>query len=230
METLLNGVTQARDALPISSSTSKRPKLVLKIAPDLEERQLIEIAEVIRNSGVDGVIVSNTTTQRPKHLISREPLEFLIHYLGFSSIPSANKVETGGLSGKPVKEFSLKALRTLRSQLPPSIPTIGCGGIFTGADALEFARAGASLVQVYTGFGYDGAGFCRRIKDELAEQLTKEGTTWGQVVKEAVDQLSFKPGSVESEIGQLVSQARELQGYLDKLEEKIEAPADDVKA
>ena len=127
-----------------------------------------------------------------------------------------------------MKEFSLKALRTLRSQLPPSILTIGCGGVFTGADALEFARAGASLVQVYTGFGYDGAGFCRRIKDELAEQLTKEGTTWGQIVNEAVDQLSFKPGpdaakiEVESDIGQLVLQARELQGYLDKLEEKME--------
>lgn len=134
-----------------------------------------------------------------------------------------------------MKEFSLKALRTLRSQLPPSILTIGCGGVFTGADALEFARAGASLVQVYTGFGYDGAGFCRRIKDELAEQLTKEGTTWGRVVREAVDQLSFKPApkieaEVESDIEQLVSQARELQEHLDKLDEKIETMAGNVKA
>ena len=87
---------------------------------------------------------------------------------------TANKSETGGLSGVPLKEYSLIALRTLRSHLPASIPLIGCGGISTGADALEYAKAGASLVQVYTGFGYDGAGACRRIKDQLVEALEKE--------------------------------------------------------
>jgi dihydroorotate dehydrogenase len=62
----------------------------------------------------------------------------------------------------------------------------------TGADALEYAKAGASLVQVYTGFGYDGAGTCRRIKDELLEALRREGLSWGEVVQMAVRETSLK--------------------------------------
>jgi dihydroorotate dehydrogenase len=68
---------------------------------------------------------------------------------------------------------------------------IGCGGIRTGADALEFGRAGASLIQVYTGFGYDGAGTCRRIKDELESLLRAENTTWKAVVDDSVKKLSW---------------------------------------
>lgn len=140
----------------------------------------------------------------------------------------ANKTQIGGLSGAPIKQYSLQALRTLRSYLPASIPLIGCGGISSGADALEYARAGASLVQVYTGFGYDGAGTCRRIKDQLVEELSKEGTTWSQVVESAVGQLSFKgetprnaEGSVEGTVGQLILEAQELTRLLDKLDKKI---------
>jgi dihydroorotate dehydrogenase len=128
----------------------------------------------------------------------------------------------------PLKPYSLKAVRILRSHLPASIPLIGCGGISSGADALEYARAGASLVQVYTGFGYDGAGACRRIKDQLVEELAKEGTTWSQVVESAVNQLSLKEetprnaeGSVESTISQLILEAQELHGLLNTLDEKI---------
>ncbi|KAG5647449.1 hypothetical protein DXG03_009379 [Asterophora parasitica] len=206
LEKLLTGVVKARDELP----GSDRPKLVLKLSPDLDEAQIKDIAEVIRESSIDGVIVSNTTIERPK------------------SLTGINKAEVGGLSGAPVKQYSLKALRTLRSQLPSSIPLIGCGGIFTGTDALEFAKAGASLVQVYTSFGYDGVGTCRRIKDQLVEELDKEGTTWNQVVKKAVDELSLKPTEPirnvvggEGAISQLISEAKELQGLLDKLDEKI---------
>jgi dihydroorotate dehydrogenase len=174
LEELLNGVTAARDQLPPSDITLHKPKIVLKIAPDLDESQLVDIADVIKNSSIDGVIVSNTTVRRPP------------------ALTDANKVETGGLSGVPLKEYSLAALKTLRAHLPASIPLIGCGGISTGADALEYAKAGASLVQVYTSFGYDGAGACRRIKDQLVEALNKEGKTWGEVVKLAVDELSAK--------------------------------------
>ncbi|KAF8225528.1 hypothetical protein L208DRAFT_1408350 [Tricholoma matsutake] len=207
---LLAGVTKARDQLPTSEITARKPRLVLKIAPDLDESQLIDIAAVIRDSSIDGVIVSNTTTQRPVNLTD------------------PNKTQIGGLSGAPIKQYSLQALRTLRSYLPASIPLIGCGGISSGADALEYARAGASLVQVYTGFGYDGAGTCRRIKDQLVEELSKEGTTWSQVVESAVGQLSFKgetprnaEGSVEGTVGQLILEAQELTRLLDKLDEKI---------
>lgn len=84
LEQLLAGVTKARDELPRSASTSQLPKLVLKIAPDLNESQLVDIAEVIRNSKIDGVIVSNTTIQRPKSLTDRKFLlsffrQFLTH-------------------------------------------------------------------------------------------------------------------------------------------------------
>jgi dihydroorotate dehydrogenase len=147
-------------------------------------------------------------------------------------IAQVNKSETGGLSGVPLKRFSLSALKTLRSHLPSSIPLIGCGGISSGADALEYAKAGASLVQVYTGFGYDGAGTCRRIKDQLVQSLEKEGMTWGEVVKRAVDELSTKSpekrvrlddvAASEASVNQLVEEAEELLRLLDRLGENME--------
>jgi dihydroorotate dehydrogenase len=123
----------------------------------------------------------------------------------------------------------LTALKTLRSHLPASIPIIGCGGISTGADALEFAQAGASLVQVYTSFGYDGAGTCRRIKDELSDLLAKENTTWGSVVEQATATLSFKePSAKKSSVGLLIEEANELSRLLDKLGESLGADVADV--
>ena len=139
----------------------------------------------------------------------------------------ANKAEQGGLSGKPLKPYTLAALRILRPQVPASVPLIGCGGISTGADALEYAKAGASLVQVYTSFGYDGAGACRRIKDELNELLAKEGTTWQEVVDDAVNGLSWKPAPASvkaeepSDVGVLINEAKELGKMLDRLSKNI---------
>jgi dihydroorotate dehydrogenase len=106
---------------------------------------------------------------------------------------------------------------------------IGCGGISTGADALEYAKAGASLVQIYTSFGYDGAGACRRIKDELNELLAKEGTTWQGVVNSAVNELSWNPTpppvSVKVEeqlnVDVLINEAKELGKQLDQMSEKF---------
>lgn len=209
LERLLDGVTKTRDELSPSVLTFRKPKLVLKIAPDLNESELADIADVIRNSSIDGVIVSNTTVQRPKSLVN------------------PNKSEMGGLSGPPVKPLSLKALRILRGHLPASIPLIGCGGISTGADALEFAKAGASMVQVYTGFGYDGVGACRRIKDQVVDELAREGKTWSEVVNEAVDKLSLKEAEKPTEIDQtsaislLIAEAHELKTMLDKLGDKM---------
>jgi dihydroorotate dehydrogenase len=105
---------------------------------------------------------------------------------------------------------------------------IGCGGISTGADALEYAKAGASLVQIYTSFGYDGAGACRRIKDELNELLAKEGTTWQGVVDHAVNGLVLEtytpPVPVKAEEPSmwsvLINEAKELGKLFDQLSEK----------
>lgn len=117
----------------------------------------------------------------------------------------------------------MKALQTLRSQLPADIPLIGCGGIVTGKDALDYAKAGATMVQVYTGFGYDGVGACRRIKDQLSDELEKEGKTWEQVVNEAVTKLSWKgpPPKPEPTVQTLIHEAHELKALLDKLGETL---------
>ncbi|KAJ9098973.1 hypothetical protein QFC19_006197 [Naganishia cerealis] len=156
---LLQDVVLERDHLSVHEAM--KPKVVVKIAPDLDEQEIEDIANAIRSSGVDGAIVSNTTVKRAG--------------LGLQSVHAA---ETGGLSGKPVKSLSLLTLSTLRALLPTSIPIIGCGGISTGDDAVEFLEAGADMVQAYTAFGYTGVGFARKVKDEIAANLERQPTTW----------------------------------------------------
>ncbi len=135
-----------------------------------------------------------------------------------------------------MKPYSLATLRTLRGLLPASIPIIGCGGISSGADALEFARAGAAAVQLYTVFGYHGPGTAREIKDELAALLRKEGKTWQEVVRESVEKTSLREGQTaevegagsgagavsEASVKLLVQEAEELKRLLDGLGERIE--------
>ncbi|GAA6055874.1 hypothetical protein JCM3770_001536 [Rhodotorula araucariae] len=158
---LLEGVVQARNLLP----TAVKPPVLVKVAPDLDDEQISDIAYAARTSGVDGVIVSNTTISRPASAGSSPVLQ-----------------ETGGLSGPPVKTLALRALSALYEQTDGKIPLVGCGGISSGQDALDYAKAGASLVQLYTGFVYGGVGLPRRIKDELTELLEKEGKAWKDVV------------------------------------------------
>ncbi|GJE90435.1 dihydroorotate dehydrogenase 2 [Phanerochaete sordida] len=205
LQELLTGVTQARDEAAASLAPTRKPKVLLKIAPDLTADEVGDIAAAVRASGIDGVIVSNTTVQRP------------------ASLHDANRTEAGGLSGAPLKPYTLATLRALRPLLPASTPIIGCGGIASGADALEYARAGAAAVQLYTGFGYDGVGAPRRIKDELAALLRAEGTTWAEVVKGAVAEKAWKapppPKPVlpeEVTVKQLVAEAEELKRLLDE--------------
>lgn len=115
----------------------------------------------------------------------------------------------------------------MRKQLPASIPIIGCGGIRTGQDAIDYARAGASLVQMYTGFGYDGAGAPRRVKDEVAAILKKEGTTWQNIVGDAVNKLAPKNIKEAQEVAsnaavrKLIEEAEELKKLLDGLGERM---------
>ena len=112
--------------------------LALKIAPDLEDEQIQSIADLLRRHRMDGVIATNTT-------LSRAEVE---------GLPNAN--ETGGLSGAPVFERSTTVLRKLASALAGEVPIIGVGGIMTGGDAVAKIEAGASLVQIYSGFIYRG--------------------------------------------------------------------------
>ena len=100
------------------------------------------------------------------------------------------------------------------------MPIIGCGGISSGADALAFARAGASCVQLYTAFGYDGAGTCRRIKEELTEELARSGTTWWAVVEQAVRENAAATPE-RAGVQQLVRQAEELRTLLNELAERM---------
>lgn len=158
---LLEGVVEARNLLP----TLVKPPVLVKVAPDLDDEQLSDIAYAAKTSGVDGVIVSNTTISRPASAGTSTVLQ-----------------ETGGLSGPPVKDLALRALSGLYEQTDGKIPLVGCGGISSGQDALDYAKAGASLVQLYTGFVYGGVGLPRKIKDELAELLQKEGKAWKDVI------------------------------------------------
>ena len=212
LRNLLSSV--ASETQKYRSIADRKPRIVLKVAPDLDAEALRDIAEAVSYTpGVDGVIVSNTTIQRPTSLLDDA------------------KAEAGGLSGAPVKPLALQALRTLRSFLPSSVPLIGCGGIATGEDALEFAKAGASFVQLYTSFGYAGVGTSRRIKDELTEALARENTTWKEVVDKAVKELSAKEKVVardaepvmkeEDGIQTLVKEALAIRDQLEALGEKL---------
>ncbi|MGK2740802.1 quinone-dependent dihydroorotate dehydrogenase [Tepidicaulis sp. LMO-SS28] len=140
----------------LAARKTKTPVL-LKIAPDLIDDELADIASVCLKSGIDGIIVSNTT-------IAREGL-----------VGGPNAGETGGLSGKPLFEPSTKVLARMRELTRGEIPLIGVGGIASGEDAYKKIRAGASLVQLYTAMIYQGPGLVPRIARELSACLARDG-------------------------------------------------------
>ncbi|WP_347374901.1 quinone-dependent dihydroorotate dehydrogenase [Aequorivita sp. Q41] len=129
----------------------KRKPILLKIAPDLTDEQLLDIIEIVADTKIDGVIATNTT-------ISRE------------GITSENKKEMGGLSGKPLSKRATDVIRFLSEKSNKSFPIIGVGGIHTTEDALEKLAAGASLVQLYTGFIYEGPGLITQINKAVLKQ------------------------------------------------------------
>ncbi len=131
--------------------------LLLKIAPDLEEAELDDIAAEVAAAGIEGLIVSNTTEARP------------------SSLKSPRSGESGGLSGTPLFRMSTDVLRGMRVRLGPKYILIGVGGVNSGATAYEKIRAGASLVQIYTALIYHGPGLVARIKRDLLAYLERDG-------------------------------------------------------
>ena len=148
---------QDKDALlkilgVLQENNHSRPQpkpLLLKIAPDLTDEQLHDIAEITRIVKLDGIVSSNTTISRDN--------------LSITSKNSADKIGMGGLSGLPLQDLSNTVLKKLHQLTGNQIPIIGSGGIYTGKDAKEKINAGASLVQVWTGFIYEGPGIVKNI-------------------------------------------------------------------
>jgi dihydroorotate dehydrogenase len=142
-------LTALLQRLQDENKTKPRQKpILLKIAPDLTDEQLLDIIDIVKTTKIAGVIATNTT-------LSREGLH------------SENKAEMGGLSGKPLTKRSTEVIRFLHTQSDGAFPIIGVGGIHTAEDALEKLNAGASLVQLYTGFIYEGPQLIKEINKSI---------------------------------------------------------------
>ncbi|EEB15538.1 Dihydroorotate dehydrogenase, putative [Pediculus humanus corporis] len=154
LEELLSALIEAKNNLNVD----KKPPLLLKLAPDLTNVERKEIADVILTEKykVDGLVISNTTIERP-------------------GITSPIGDEKGGLSGQPLHDLSTKLISDMHHYTSGKIPIIGVGGVFTGQDAYEKIQAGASLIQLYTAFAFHGPPRIVKIKKELDELLKKDG-------------------------------------------------------
>lgn len=141
----------------LSKSKEKVKPVLLKIAPDLTQSQLDDIVEILKETKTDGVIATNTT-------ISRD---------GLQTLPEeVSQLGAGGLSGKPLTKRATEVIAYLRKALGQGYPIIGVGGIMTVEDAIEKLEAGADLVQIYTGFIYEGPAFVKRINKAVKNQLS----------------------------------------------------------
>jgi dihydroorotate dehydrogenase len=157
-------VLQAENRRLVASGALPSAKpLLVKIAPDLGEDDLVAVVRVVREHGAAGIVATNTT-------IDRAGLHTRID-------------EEGGLSGAPLRARSTAVVRRVRQLAGPTLPIIGVGGIFSAADAYEKIRAGAWLVQGYTGFIYEGPGFAPQITAGLVDLLQRDGM---QHLREAI--------------------------------------------
>lgn len=141
-----------RHLMNISKNKLVSKPILLKIAPDLTNEQLDDIISIVKNSGIAGVVATNTT-------ISREGLAYSESFI--------EKIGLGGLSGVPVKDRSTEVIRYLVEKSNNAFPVIGVGGIMTPEDAKEKLDAGASLIQLYTGFIYEGPVLVKKINKFL---------------------------------------------------------------
>ena len=138
--------------ISINRNKNKPKPILLKIAPDLNNNQLLDIISIVKNTGLDGIIATNTTINR-------------------DNLKSVNKNELGGLSGKPLTTRSTEVIKFISKNSNKTIPIIGVGGINTVADALEKFDAGADLIQIYTGFIYEGPNLIRSINKALLNKV-----------------------------------------------------------
>ncbi len=156
-EPLMDLLGQIMEERNKSCGTHNPPPLLLKLAPDLDEKQQGELAGAAMDSGIDGLILTNTTLDRPDAL----PPEFA--------------AQQGGLSGTLVKDKSTAVIRNFYKLTKGKIPIIGLGGISSGADAYEKIKAGASLVQFYTALIYKGPALVNDINNDLVSYLERDG-------------------------------------------------------
>ncbi|OCT84454.1 hypothetical protein XELAEV_18022607mg [Xenopus laevis] len=150
---LLTEVVKCRNAL----QCDPKPALLVKIAPDLSTRDKEDIASVVTEVGIDGLIISNTTISRP------------------TSLQDPQSSEVGGLSGAPLRDLATETVREMYALTAGKIPIIGVGGVFSGLDALQKIRAGASLVQLYTALTYQGPPVVGKVTRELDQLLREQG-------------------------------------------------------
>ncbi len=145
-------LTALLNELQVLNKAKEKPKpILLKIAPDLTNEQLLDIVAIVAQTNISGVIATNTTISR-------------------TGLQSKNKQETGGLSGAPLRERSTEVIRFLSQASHQAFPIIGVGGINSAEDALEKLEAGASLVQIYTGFIYQGPGLIKDINKAILKK------------------------------------------------------------
>jgi dihydroorotate dehydrogenase len=161
------GQLQSRDSLgkilerliAIRSNKSAVKPIFLKISPDLSYQQLNDILDLCIEMKIDGIIAANTTTSRNNLKTNSENI--------------SRMDSTGGLSGMPLKERTIEMIRYICKHTENKLPVISCGGVFTPDDALEMIGAGASLIQVYSGFIYEGPFMAKRINKALHKYLCR---------------------------------------------------------
>lgn len=138
---------------------AKRKPILLKIAPDLTNEQLDDIVQIVADTKIDGIIAANTTIDRSK-------LQ--------TGVAEVEDVGAGGLSGKPVRNRSTEVVKYLSEKSNKAFPIVAVGGIYTTEDAIEKLEAGADLVQIYTGFIYEGPSMVKRINKGLVKYFSNK--------------------------------------------------------
>ena len=139
----------------INAAKNKPKPILLKIAPDLNDSQLDEVIEIVAQTQIDGIIATNTTTSREGLKTDKKRIE---------------EIANGGLSGKPVNQTSTRVIKYLAEKSNKAFPIIGVGGIHSAEDAIEKIEAGADLVQIYTGFIYEGPSLIKNINKAIIEK------------------------------------------------------------
>jgi dihydroorotate dehydrogenase len=152
---LISALVKRRD--DACSKITRKTPLLIKLAPDLEDAECEDIAGILLECGVDGLVLTNTTTDRPE------------------SLPKAFRDEAGGLSGPFVRNKSTAIIRKFYQLTNGKLPIIGAGGVASGIDAYEKIRAGACLVQLYSALVFEGPGLIKRIKHDLSALLARDG-------------------------------------------------------